>query len=128
METALPVSLLDQFPALAAEHPDWATVLASISGSWAHRKSARAAPDQHPHRRFTHTALRRHIHMRDRHCIGPGYRRHATTTDLDHTHDHDHDHGGQTLTTNSGPHREHHHTMKHHGGWTLTQPQAEHFT
>ncbi|HEY3893800.1 MAG TPA: DUF222 domain-containing protein [Pseudonocardiaceae bacterium] len=125
VEIALPVALLERFPALAAEHPDWARVLAGISGSWAHRDHARAALDQHAHRRFAHTALRRHIQMRDRHCVGPGCRRPAATTELDHTHDHAH--GGLTVTTNSGPNCGHHHTMKHQGGWTLAQPQAGHF-
>ncbi|MGQ0719491.1 MAG: HNH endonuclease signature motif containing protein, partial [Pseudonocardiales bacterium] len=125
VEIALPVSMLDQFPALAAEHPQWARVLHGISGSWQHRGQARAALDQHPHRRFAHAALRRHVQMRDRHCVGIGCRRRATTSDLDHTRDHAH--GGPTVTTNSGPNCGRHHTMKHQGGWTLQQPQAGHF-
>ncbi len=126
VEIAVPVSMLDQLPALAAEHPDWARVLHGIAGSWAHREQARAALDAHPHRRFAHAALRRHIQMRDRHCVGPGCRRSAATADLDHTHDHAH--GGLTVSTNSGPNCGRHHTMKHQGGWTLTQLQAGHFT
>jgi hypothetical protein len=118
--------MLDQLPALAAEHPDWARVLHGIAGSWAHREQARAALDAHPHRRFAHAALRRHIQIRDRHCVGPGCRRSAATADLDHTHDHAH--GGLTVSTNSGPNCGRHHTMKHQGGWTLTQPQTGHFT
>ncbi len=125
VEIALPVSMLGQFAALAAEHPEWAPVLHGISGSWEHREQARAALDQHPHRRFAHAALRRHVQMRDRHCVGVGCRRRAATADLDHTRDHAH--GGQTVTTNSGPHCGRHHTMKHQGGWTLQQPQAGHF-
>ncbi|MGH3995917.1 MAG: DUF222 domain-containing protein, partial [Pseudonocardiaceae bacterium] len=70
VEIALPASMLDQLPALAAEHPEWARVLQGISGSWNHREQARAALDQHPNRRFAHAALRRHIQMRDRHCVG----------------------------------------------------------
>ncbi|MGQ0719257.1 MAG: hypothetical protein ACT4NP_18475, partial [Pseudonocardiales bacterium] len=125
VEIALPVSMLDQFPALAVDHPEWARVLHGISGSWEHREQARAALDQHPNRRFAHAALRRHVQMRDRHCVGVGCRRRAATADLDHTHDHAH--GGQTVTTNSGPNCGRHHTMKHQGGWTLQQPQAGHF-
>ncbi|MDQ2788915.1 MAG: hypothetical protein M3Y73_04070 [Actinomycetota bacterium] len=125
VEIALPVSMLDQLPALAPEHPEWARVLHGISGSWQHREAARAALDQHPNRRFARAALRRHVQMRDRHCIGPGCRRRATTADLDHTHDHAY--GGRTVTTNSGPNCGCHHTMKHQGGWTLTQPKAGHF-
>ncbi len=125
VEIALPVSMLAQLPALAATHPEWARVLHGISGSWEHREQARAALDQHPNRRFAHTALRRHIQMRDRHCVGTGCRRRAAAADLDHTRDHAH--GGQTVTTNSGPNCGRHHTMKHQGGWTLTQPVAGHF-
>jgi hypothetical protein len=125
VEIAIPVSMLDQFPALAADHPQWARVLDGISGSWAHRDQARAALDQHPNRRFAHAGLRRHVQMRDRHCVGVGCRRRVATTDLDHTRDHAH--GGQTVTANSGPHCRGHHTMKHQGGWTLQQPQAGHF-
>ncbi len=121
VEIAVPVSMLAQLPALATDHPEWARVLQGISGSWTHRDQARAALDQHPHRRFAHAALRRHIQMRDRHCVGVGCRRRAATADLDHTHDHAH--GGQTVTTNSGPHCPRHHTMKHQGGWTLKQPK-----
>ncbi|MGH4007855.1 MAG: DUF222 domain-containing protein [Pseudonocardiaceae bacterium] len=122
VEIALPVSMLDQLPQLAAEHPQWARVLHGISGSWQHREQARAALDQHPHRRFAHAALRRHVQMRDRHCVGIGCRRRATTAELDHTRDHAH--GGPTVTTNSGPNCGRHHTMKHQGGWNLHQPQA----
>ncbi|HET9118393.1 MAG TPA: DUF222 domain-containing protein [Pseudonocardiaceae bacterium] len=125
VEIALPVSMLDQLPALATEHPEWARVLHGISSSWAHRERARAALDQHPTRRFAHAALRRHIQMRDRHCIGVGCRRRAAAADLDHTHDHAR--GGQTITTNSGPNCARHHTMKHQGGWTLTQSTAGYF-
>ncbi len=125
VEIAIPVSMLDQLSALAADHPEWTRVLRGISSSWEHREQARAALDQHPNRRFAHAALRRHIQMRDRHCVGPGCRRRAAATELDHTRDHAH--GGQTLTTNSGPHCPRHHTMKHQGGWTLTQPEAGHF-
>ncbi|MGH3824805.1 MAG: HNH endonuclease signature motif containing protein [Pseudonocardiaceae bacterium] len=125
VEIAVPVTMLDQLPALAADHPEWARVLHGICGSWAHREQARAALDQHPHRRFAHAALRRHVQMRDRHCVGVGCRRRAATADLDHTRDHAH--GGPTVTTNSGPHCARHHTMKHQGGWTLTQSKAGHF-
>ena len=76
--------MLDHLPALAADHPEWARVLHSIAGSWEHREPARAALDRHPNRRFAHAALRRHVQMRDRHCVGVGCRRSATT-DLDHT-------------------------------------------
>ncbi|MGH3872475.1 MAG: DUF222 domain-containing protein [Pseudonocardiaceae bacterium] len=125
VEIALPVSLLDRLPALAAEHPEWARVLHGITGSWTHREQARAALDQHPTRRFAHSALRRHIQMRDRHCIGPGCRRRATTSEVDHTRDHAH--GGPTTRTNSGPCCARDHAKKHKGGWTLTQPTAGHF-
>ncbi|MGH3768995.1 MAG: HNH endonuclease signature motif containing protein, partial [Pseudonocardiaceae bacterium] len=126
VEIALPVTMLDQLPTLATQHPGWARVLHGITSSWHHRDHARAALDQHPNRRFAHTALRRHIQIRDRNCIGPGCRRRAATADLDHTHDHAH--GGPTITTNTGPTCPHDHTKKHQGGWTPTQPQASHFT
>ncbi|MGH3873570.1 MAG: DUF222 domain-containing protein [Pseudonocardiaceae bacterium] len=125
VEIAVPVSMLDRLPALATEHPEWARVLHGISSSWEHREQARAALDQHPNRRFAHAALRRHVQMRDRYCVGLGCRRRASATELDHTHDHAH--GGHTVTTNSGPNCSRHHTMKHQGGWTLRQSRAGHF-
>ncbi len=126
VEIAVPASMLGELPALAAQHPTWAWVLHGITGSWEHRDHARAALDAHPQRRFAHIALRRHIQMRDRHCVGPGCRRPATSSELDHTHDHAD--GGPTTSTNNGPNCPRHHTMKHQGGWTLTQPQAGHFS
>lgn len=125
VEIALPVSMLAQLPTLATGHPQWARVLQGICGSWQHREQARAALDAHPHRRLAHAALRRHVQMRDRHCVGVSCRRRAATAELDHTRDHAH--GGPTVTTNSGPTCGRRHTLKHHGGWTLKQPKAGHF-
>lgn len=125
VEIAVPVSMLTRLPALAHEHPEWARLLHGVTTMWAHRDQARAALDSHPNRRFAHAALRRHVQMRDRHCVGVGCRRRAAAAELDHTRDHAC--GGPTLTTNSGPGCARHHTMKHRGGWTLEQPAPGHF-
>lgn len=125
VEIAVPAAMLARLPALTTDHPDWARLLCGITDSWQHRHTARAALDAHPNRRLAHAALRRHVQMRDRYCIGPGCRRRAAATELDHTRDHAH--GGPTATTNSGPGCARHHTMKHRGGWTLTQPAPGHF-
>lgn len=126
VEIAVPVVMLDQLPALAAEHPDWAQVLHGIVGSWQYREAAIATLDAHPDRRFAHAALRRHIHLRDRYCVGVGCRRRAAAADLDHTREHAR--GGPTVTTNSGPCCGRHHTLKHQTGWTLQQPEPGRFT
>ncbi|MQA13162.1 MAG: DUF222 domain-containing protein [Pseudonocardiaceae bacterium] len=125
VEIAVPTAMVDRLPTLADAHPDWARLLHGITGMWEHRHAARAALDAHPHRRFAHAALRRHIQLRDRSCVGPGCRRRAAAAELDHTRDHAH--GGPTITTNSGPGCPRHHTMKHRGGWTLHQPAPGHF-
>ncbi|MPZ67374.1 MAG: DUF222 domain-containing protein [Pseudonocardiaceae bacterium] len=125
VEIAVAASMLDRLAALVTDYPDWARLLHGIAGIWQYRQAARAALDSHPHRRFAHAALRRHIQMRDRHCVGVGCRRRAAAAELDHTRDHAC--GGHTVTTNSGPGCAYHHTMKHWGGWTLEQPEPGHF-
>ncbi|MQA14581.1 MAG: hypothetical protein GEV09_10535 [Pseudonocardiaceae bacterium] len=125
VEIALPVSMLAHLPALADDHPECARLLHGIADMWKHREQSRAALDSHPNRRFARAALRRHIQMRDRYCVGVGCRRRAAASDIDHTRDHAC--GGPTVSSNSGPGCARHHTMKHRGGWRLAQPEPGHF-
>jgi hypothetical protein len=69
--------------------------------------------------------LRRHVQLRDRTCVAPGCRRPARKAHLDHTYDHAL--GGPTVCTNVEPLCLAHHLMKHHGGWSLTQPEPGRF-
>jgi hypothetical protein len=75
--------------------------------------------------RFPTTALRRHVQLRDRTCVGPGCRRPATHTDFDHTQDHQH--GGPTTADNGGACCTHDDLLKTKGGWRLRQPQPGQF-
>ncbi|MDQ3988711.1 MAG: HNH endonuclease [Actinomycetota bacterium] len=76
-------------------------------------------------RRHPGAALRRHLQIRDRVCVGPGCRAPARHTDQDHTVDHAH--GGPTLDGNLGAACRHDHRLKGEGGWRLVQPEPGHF-
>ena len=76
--------------------------------------------DAHPDDRLPRAALRRHIHIRDRTCVGVGCRHRPSHCDQDHTvavQD-----GGTTVAADLGPLCRHDHTLKTNGGWTLVQP------
>ena len=63
--------------------------------------------------------MRRLLAVRDEHCRFPGCRAPAHRCDIDHTIDAAK--GGPTVTTNLAHLCRGHHTMKHHGGWNVTQ-------
>jgi hypothetical protein len=109
---------LNDHPALL---PDWTEVVAEIARRYAARDTELARLDTDRAARFPGAELRRHVQMRDRTCVAPGCRRAARRTDIDHTHDHAR--GGATVRANMAPLCLPHHTMKHRGGWTLTQPE-----
>lgn len=64
-------------------------------------------------------AMRRYLIARDQHCRFPGCRVPAHRCDLDHTVDAAR--GGPTSIDNLGALCRGHHTLKHHGGWEVTQ-------
>jgi hypothetical protein len=71
-------------------------------------------------------ALRDYITARDQTCRFPTCRQPATRCDLDHTRPYQH--GGPTCDCNLGCLCRHHHQLKQHPDWTLTQPHPGTFT
>ncbi|GAA3744831.1 HNH endonuclease signature motif containing protein [Leifsonia bigeumensis] len=65
------------------------------------------------------SSLRRYLEQRDRHCGFPVCNRDARYTDIDHTIPWEH--GGRTVPGNLACLCRGHHTLKHHGGWTVKQ-------
>lgn len=65
-------------------------------------------------------ALRRLVRWRAEHCMAPGCTVPAHRCEIDHTIDWQH--GGDTALTNHAQLCTGHHTIKHHGGWTVSQP------
>lgn len=61
------------------------------------------------------------VQARDRTCTFPGCRRPARRCDLDHTIPYDR--GGTTWEGNLGPLCRHHHRLKTHTSWELSQPE-----
>ncbi len=107
----------------------WAPVLADLARQHTdHEKATHAGADRFAgdaDRRHPGAALRRHLQIRDRVCLGPGCRAPARCNDQDHTVDHAR--GGRTLAWNLGGVCRHDHRLKGDGGWRLTQPEAGHF-
>lgn len=66
--------------------------------------------------------MRRFLAMRDLHCRAPGCTVPAQRCDLDHTVDAAR--GGATSTDNLAHLCRGHHTVKHHGGWRLSQSEG----
>lgn len=64
--------------------------------------------------------LRRWLRLRDQHCVFPGCQISARHSDLDHTRDWAYA-GGTTDHDNLAHLSRGHHTLKHHGGWSVTQ-------
>ncbi len=64
-------------------------------------------------------SLRRYLQYRDRHCRFPVCNRDARYTDIDHTIPWED--GGRTVPENLACLCRGHHTLKHHGGWTVKQ-------
>ncbi len=67
-------------------------------------------------------ALHRHVRTRDRNCRFPGCLRDAARCQQDHTIPYAA--GGPTAAHNLGELCTHHHRLKHHADWQLTQPAA----
>lgn len=103
--------------------PGWAAVVADIVQQYASRDERPL--DDHPDARFARSALRRHVQVRDRSCVGPGCRRSALKSHQDHTIDHAR--GGRTVERNLDQLCRRHHAMKHKGGWKLSQPEPGRF-
>ncbi|MFC4946124.1 HNH endonuclease signature motif containing protein [Pseudonocardia sp. GCM10023141] len=123
VEIHLPLTLLHELAARSDLPDNWAMVIADIAQQYAHRLDPSAGT--HPRARFARAALERHVRMRDRTCVGPGCRRHAVRTDIDHTLDHAY--GGLTVDDNLDCLCAFHHALKHRGGWRLTQPSPGQF-
>ncbi|MFC4943842.1 HNH endonuclease signature motif containing protein, partial [Pseudonocardia sp. GCM10023141] len=123
VEIHLPLTLLQELAARSDLPDHWATVITDIANQYARRTDATAGTD--PRARFARAALERHVRMRDRTCVGPGCRRHAVRTELDHTRDYRF--GGQTVEENLDCLCAFHHALKHRGGRRLWQPVPGHF-
>ena len=82
-------------------------------------------PPQDPEARFPNAAMAAWIRARDRTCRAPGCRKPARACHLDHTIDFAR--GGRTTHDDLGAVCEHHHGMKHKGGWQLYQIRPGHF-
>lgn len=61
-----------------------------------------------------------HVVARDRECRAPGCHRSAATCDIDHTVPFPQ---GPTSHVNLGPFCRHHHLLKHHSRWRVSQPK-----
>ena len=120
VELHLPAALLTDLIRRDDLPPDWRPILADLQRQYGDRHAVLRALDGHPAARFPTAGLRRHIQLRDRTCIAPGCRRPARKVEQDHTRDHAT--GGLTVRANLDPLCWRHHRMKHHGGWSLTQP------
>jgi hypothetical protein len=122
VELHIPATLLTQLaqddrtaePAVAR----WAEVLADIARQYSDRD--RRDLDAHPDDRLPRAALRRHIQIRDRSCVGVGCCRRPARCDQDHTVAYQH--GGETTAADLAPLCRHDHTLKTLAGWILQQP------
>ncbi len=103
----------------------WRKVVADLARQHAAVDADRAAgTDRYAtdaDRRMPGAALRRHLQLRDRRCVGVGCRAPARGADADHTRDHAH--GGLSTHDNLGHVCKHDHLLKHEGGWKLEQPE-----
>ena len=89
------------------------------------QRDGRPELDAHPDERLPRTALRRHVQIRDRTCVGPGCRRRSRRCDQDHTIAYQK--GGKTVAADLGPLCRHDHVLKTDGGWALQQPEPGRF-
>lgn len=119
VELEVSVAELAELAACTDLPGQWTTLIADIVSQHAARDQSDI--DAHPDDRFPRARLRQHTQARDGTCVGPGCRRPATKSDLDHTHSRED--GGQTVSANLGPLCDLHHAMKTFGGWSLTQPE-----
>jgi hypothetical protein len=72
--------------------------------------------DNGTHGRRSTFRQRRHVEALNRFCVFPGCRMPAVNCDLDHRQQWAH--GGPTKVANLAPLCRHHHTIRHHAGWT----------
>ena len=98
VELQVPLELLRRLAAEPA--PGWQPLIADLAAQYAHRDQLQAVLNAFPGARFPHTALRRHIEVRDRTCVFPGCRRPAGQVQQDHTVEYQH--GGATVESNLG--------------------------
>jgi hypothetical protein len=124
VELQVPLELLHRLAAEPA--PGWQPLIADLAAQYAHRDQLQAVLNAFPGARFPHTALRRHIEVRDRTCMFPGCRRPARQVQQDHTMEYQH--GGATVESNLGALCITHHGLKSAGGWRLHQPAPGRFT
>jgi len=128
VELQIPAALLDELTQDTG-FGAWAAVIADLAHQHAdHEKAMKTGAQRFTgdaSRRHPGAALRRHLQIRDRACVGPGCRAPARHTDQDHTVGHAR--GGPTLAGNLGGACRHDHRLKGDGGWTLTQPEPGHF-
>ncbi|MGH3802908.1 MAG: HNH endonuclease signature motif containing protein, partial [Pseudonocardiaceae bacterium] len=105
-----------------ASDPDGLGTWAPVITDLAHQHATAQRPlAGDPTRRTPGAALRRHVQIRDRHCIMIGCRAPAYGTDTDHILDHAR--SGATVERNLGNACRHDHRLKHEGGWQLHQPE-----
>lgn len=126
VELQATVELLTELAAAERATPGiWRKVVADLARQHDTIDTDRAAGgDRHAAdtaRRLPGAALRRHLQLRDRTCIGVGCRAPARGADADHTRDHAH--GGPSTHDNLGHACKHDHRLKHEGGWRLQQPE-----
>ncbi|WP_125100010.1 HNH endonuclease [Leucobacter chromiireducens] len=93
---------------IAASADAWENVVTTLGGVVRSVDRYRPSPE-----------MRRRLGARDGHCRFAGCRVPLPRCDLDHTVDAAR--GGRTTETNLAHLCRHHHTLKHHGGWDLTQ-------
>ncbi len=128
VELQIPAALLTELAQDTTGLGGWAAVLTDLTRQ--HTDHEKAQPDADrfatdADRRHPGAALRRHLQIRDRVCVGPGCRAPARHTDQDHTVDHAR--GGLTLAGNLGGACRHDHRLKGDGGWRLIQPEPGDF-
>jgi hypothetical protein len=105
-------ALLDHPP------PGWAPLIVDIANRVAHRPGG--PPNADPTDRFPNVALRRWIHIRDRHCTFVGCRVGAHQGEIDHSHEHAK--GGPTIDANLGAACGSDHALHSNHGWRVRQP------
>jgi hypothetical protein len=112
VELHVPLALLTD-PKVAAQHPQWAGVLADLAGQYARQQPI----GQDPAARFPGRRLRRRTHTFFQHCVFRGCRRPASDCDADHRREHSC--GGLTTEANLQPGCDHDHELKTTRGWRL---------
>ncbi len=121
VELQVPAALLAELTSGGAQASAWSWVLTDLIRQHTDPRIEPGRLADDARRRTPGAALRRHVQIRDRCCVGPGCRSPARAGDVDHTLDHAH--GGRTLERNLDDTCRHDHRLKHEGGWELHQPE-----